>query len=453
MDTAHIRTPAVEFALRSAVGSLGLFGLLRLNWIEAHAVLPFTQAQARLATQIFGASALPIEATLACSGADALALCLGVVFAYPVTWQSRLAGAAAGLSLILTLNTMRIGTLGLAAGSPLWFGLLHLYVWPAVLTVAIVAYVLAWMRLADRREAPSYSAHVNRELAISTVPRPSRRFIVPAIAFTVVFAAAASFYLESAAVLAVAALIARLAAAALNALGMTAAAAANVLQTPRGAFLVTQECISTPLIPLYLAAVCAYATTWRRAIAGIAATLPVFTFLGVARLLVVALPEAVMASPLFLIHAFYQLLLGALIVYLAARWGHGNNPRGLAHAVGGVTAGIIVLNFAGPPYTHALAYFATLPLEDPQGALAFLPAFQLSLYIALGVAALAASGWPRFAAGLAVLAVTQVAGLNVLGALTRHAAMAAQVPGIRAWAVVAPVLIFTAVTHVGWARR
>src|SRR5580693_6083896 len=44
-DTARGRTDAVKFALRAVAWSLGLFGLLRLNWIEAHAVLPFTRMQ------------------------------------------------------------------------------------------------------------------------------------------------------------------------------------------------------------------------------------------------------------------------------------------------------------------------------------------------------------------------------------------------------------------------
>ena len=75
-DTARGRTDAVEFALRGVGWSLGLFGLLRLSWTEAHAVLPFTRVQAAVGVGLFGASALPVEVTLACSGADALALCL-----------------------------------------------------------------------------------------------------------------------------------------------------------------------------------------------------------------------------------------------------------------------------------------------------------------------------------------------------------------------------------------
>ena len=88
-DTARGRTDAVRFALRGVAWSLGFFGLLRLNWTEAHAVLPFTRAQAAVAVGLFGPPALPVEVTLACSGADALALCLGAVLAYPVTWRMR----------------------------------------------------------------------------------------------------------------------------------------------------------------------------------------------------------------------------------------------------------------------------------------------------------------------------------------------------------------------------
>ena len=142
-DTAHGPTDAAKFVLRGLAASLGFFGLLRLNWIEASVVLPLTHAQGGLAAVLFGTPALPVEATLACSGADALALCLGAVLAYPVPWRARLAGAGGGAALILGLNTVRIGSLGRVAASPAWFNALHLYVWPAVLTLAIAGYVFA----------------------------------------------------------------------------------------------------------------------------------------------------------------------------------------------------------------------------------------------------------------------------------------------------------------------
>jgi len=270
-DTASGRTAAVSFALQGVAWSLGLFGLLRLGWIEAHAVLPLTRLQAGVAVGIFGAPALPVEATLACSGTDALALCLGAILAYPVAWKKRVAGCAGGIGLILCLNTLRIGSLGRVAASPEWFTTLHLYVWPAVLMLAIAGYAFAWMRVADQ---PSPSATARQASSPSASgrlrPQPSRRFIVLTAAFMLLFIAASPLYIDSTLVLALAAFIARAAAATLGAAGVSAHATANILSTPRGAFLVTQECISTPLVPVYLAAVCAYSTTWRRFLVGAA---------------------------------------------------------------------------------------------------------------------------------------------------------------------------------------
>ena len=445
-DTTRGSTDAVKFVLRGVAGSLACFGVLRLNWTEAHLVLPLTRAQAGLAVGLFGTPTLPVEATLACSGTDALALCLGAVLAYPVTWRTRLAGAGGGAAMILSLNTLRIGTLGRVAASPPWFDALHLYVWPAVLTLAIAGYVFGWMRFADqRRMRPPLASAMARP-----GPQPSRRFVVLTIAFLLLFLAASPLYLESSGVLALAGFIARAAAATLGIVGVSAHAAANVLWTPRGGFLVTQECIATPLIPVYLAAICTYSTTWRRLIPGVLATLPLFIGLGIVRLLVVALPDVV-ASPLFFVHAFYQLLLAAVVVYLAALWRHGGRAA-LGHASLGILAGVLVVNLLGPLLTPVLISGAGAPLDDPQGAIAFLPAFQVGLYLALWVAAFVAVGWTRFLAGLAVLGLTQTAGLLVLHALALHPALTAHVRDVRGWAVAGPVLIFAAVVNVARPR-
>jgi hypothetical protein len=337
---------------------------------------------------------------------------------------------AAGAVLIAGLNTMRIGTLGLVAASPRWFTALHLYVWPAVLTLAIAAYVLAWMRCADRADSRSPRA---------AIAQPSRRFIALTILFLLVFLAASPFYLESARVLVLATLVARGAAALLRLAGMPAHAAGNVLWTGSGGFLVTQECIATPLIPVYLAAVCAYARTWPRLAAGLAATLPLFLALGVARLLLVALPAAV-TSPLFWVHAFYQLLVGAIVVWAAALWRDGRTAgrRVLVGLLAGVAAGVL----AGPLLGHVVAAAGGAPPDDAQGAIAFLPVFQIALYVGLCAAAWTGTAWTRSIAGLAILAGMVPASVLVLRALAVHAGVAPHVRDVRAWAIAGPVLIF-----------
>jgi len=456
-DTAHSHTAARNFALRGVAWSLTFFGVLRLGWTEANVLLPLLQAQASLAAALFVLPDLPVEVTLACSGADALALCFGVIFAYPVEWRKRLAGASGGAALILGLNILRIGSLGrVVASSPAWFTALHLYIWPAVLTSAIAGYALAWMRFADLPPSVAASARQVPPSPIASVrhaPQPTRRFVVLTAGFLVVFSAASPLYLDNPSVLALAGFIARAAASILGLIGISAHATANVLWTPRGGFLVTQECIATPLVPVYLAAVCTYSTTWRRLIVGVVAVLPLFIALGVARLLVVALPGALVTSPLFLVHAFYQLLLGAVIVFLAALWRHGGRTAP-AHALVSVLAGVLIVHFFGPFYERAATYVTgAAAFNDPQGAVAFLPVFQLGLYLAIWIAAFLALGWKRFLAGLAALELTQLAGLFALHALPAHSALTVNVPEIRAWAVTGPLLIVAAVVNVGRARR
>jgi exosortase/archaeosortase family protein len=430
---------AADFVLRAVACSLGIFGVLRLGWTEAHIVLPATVFQGGLAVHLFGAATLPVAVTLACSGADAVALCLGAVLAYPVRWRSRLAAAAGGIALILVINTFRIGTLGMAASSPAWFDALHLYVWPAVLTLAIAGYVFAWVRTADAGSA----------VTIAGTPQPSRRFIALTLGFLVVFAVSAPLVLDNVAVLAVAGLIARSAAMMLGMAGVTAHATANELWTPTAGFLVTQECISTPLIPVYLAGVCAYSARTRPMLFGLIAALPLFVGLGIMRLLLVALPDAV-GSPLFFVHAFYQLLLGAVVICVAAFWRHGGRLAP-AYALAGVLAGVAAVYLLGPLYTQ-LVISAGVPVSDPQGAIVFLPAFQAGLYLALSIAAFGALEWKPLAMGFGVLALTQISGLFMLD-LIAESGVSAHVRDIRGWAVAGPVLITAVVANVARARR
>jgi exosortase/archaeosortase family protein len=441
-DTVHA---ARSYALRIIAWSLALFGLSRLSWVATHVVLPATQLQAAAGSRLIGPASVPVDVTLACSGADALALTVAALIAYPVPWRTRAAGVAGGVVLVLALNIIRIGTLGRTAAS-VWFDTLHLYVWPSLLTLAIAGYVFTWMRLADGGRAAPESAELAETAMHPRRLQPSRRFVTLTCAFLLLYALAAPLYLESDAVLSLATAIAHTAAMILGVAGVTAHATSNELWTARGGFLVTQECVTTPLIPVYLAAVCAYVPTWRRGVAAALATLPIFFALGVARLLVVALPDVV-SAPLFFVHAFYQLLLGAVIVLVAARWRHGSRSAG-AYALAGIIVGVTFVQLLGPVYTRVITSPLGAALADPQGAIAFLPSFQIGLYLALWVAAFVAARWRRVLVGLAALGVTQVIGLLALHAFANVSGLTAHVRDVRGWAVAAPLLIFAAVVHV-----
>jgi exosortase/archaeosortase family protein len=442
---AYRHSQAGSFALRGLAWSLGLFGLIRLGWFETHAVLPITQLQASLAAVGFGVPPLPVEASVACSGADAVALCAAAVLAYPAVWWMRLAGAAGGVTLIVALNILRIGTLGHAAGSAFWFQTLHVYVWPAVLMLAIAAYVFTWMRAADARCAPRSVPFGPREIDAPRLRPLPVNFLWWAAALVLVFTAISPWYLESAGVLAVAGFVARAAATILHGLGLQAEASANLLSTSRGAFMVTQECIATPLIPLYLAAVLASVSTWRVRAPALLAAFPLFVGLGIARLLVMALPAALIGSPSFLIHAFYQLLLAAVLVCLAAFWRHGAGPAASGRAFAGMALGTGFAYLAAPLSARVLRFAsAGSPFDDPQGALALLPAFQAGLYVALFVAAVAPLRLRPFMIGLTAIGLAQCALVAALVFLIDRG-WAPHVRDIRALAIAMPVLMVLAI--------
>ena len=235
---------------------------------------------------------------------------------------------------------------------------------------------------------------------------------------------------------------------------MDAEASANLLSTSRGAFVVTQECISTPLIPLYLAAVFAGVSTWRLRAPALLAAFPLFVGLGVARLLVVALPAALIGSPLFLIHAFYQLFLAAVLVLLAAIWRHGAVPAAWRRALAGVAVGSAVAYLLVPLSARVLRLAsAGSLLEDPQGAIALLPAFQAGFYVALFVGgvhvdsdrALSRSVWRR--SGSSSSRSWRHSCSCVQGGFTPH------VRDVRALAIAVPVLVVLAIVTYERPRR
>ena len=455
-DAPRASSP-INYALRLTGWSLALFGLFRLPWVGAHVFLPATQLQAVAGVALLGPSMLPIEATLACSGADALALCLAAIAAYPTAWGARAAGAAAGIVAIVALNILRIGTLGRAAASPEWFHALHVYVWPLVLTIAIAGIVFVWMHAADGHRLPG------GEASRPTAPDPpagspvplvfSVRFALVAVGCLVLFTLASPLYLESRRVLALAVLVARAAAFLLRGVGVDATAAAGILATPGGAFLVTQECIATPLIPIYVAAVLVSARGWGRVALWTAAGLPLFIALGIARLLVVAVPAGMDRPPAFLIHAFSQIALAAGLVCVAARWRYGTGARTYARAAGALLVAVLFVRLLGRPYTAAILQFSPAPVADAQGALLFLPAFQFALFLALWVAAFVPSGWTRFLCGASLLVAIQIAVGAGVQWLVVHAGVAPLVRDVRAWALAGPILIIAAVINVAPARR
>ena len=299
----------LRFALTAGAWFIGLFGLMRLGWVERQILLPFAQLQERVADQLTGVQTDAVYVDASCSGGDAMALCLGAVLAFPATWSARLRGAGVGLLVIAAFNIVRIGNLSLLGDNLPLLDLLHVYIWPAILIVVAVAYVYAWMR---RQMGPAASG-AGPDPGVAW-QGPARRFLLLTVVGTVAYFAAAGWVYESALLHTLGVWVAMTSAGILATLGVSATASGNIVTTTHGAFIVTQECIATPLIPVYVAGALAVPfARWQR-VAALGAAPAIFFLLGVARLLVLALPTTLIASHTVAIHAFSQVLVAGLLV-------------------------------------------------------------------------------------------------------------------------------------------
>ena len=140
------------------------------------------------------------------------------------------------------------------------------------------------------------------------------------------------------------------------------------------------------------------------------------------------------------------------IVLGAAYWRH-RDTTAVAFGIAGIGVGVLVVALAGQAYLGLITSVVSLPPIDPQGAVAFMPAFQTALYFALVTAAYVDVGWKRVAVGLAALIGAQVAVLFALNAILNNSGMTMAVRDVRAWALAGPVLVFAAVVSLGRPRR
>ena len=445
----------LRFTLTIGAWFIGLFGLMRLPWVERTLLTPFAQVQQGVADQLTGAPSDLVYADASCSGGDPMALCMGAIFAFPATWGARLRGVAVGLTLITALNIVRLGNLALIAENRTLLDLLHVYIWPGILILASAGFVYAWMGRQGFGASGGVSGGGGAAAAGASaaggllIGGAARRFVLLAVLLVAAYFATAPFFYYSPAVDVIAGWIALTGGAILTAAGTTAAVTGAIIRTDHGGFIVTQECIFTPLIPLYVAGALAAPIGRRQRIAALAAIPLVFFCLGVSRLLVLAVPAAVVGSYVVAIHAFSQTLVAVLMVVLAAVWAGGGGRRTAARAGLAVGAGAVAA-FAAAPILGAvvggaveglagLAGHAGHRFADDQGAWAILPAFQVGLFAALWIAFGAGRRtWRRALAGLGgVVLVQAVLGVPV-DELAHHYGFDPHVGLLRGWTLALP---------------
>ena len=441
----------LRFTLVTGAWFVGLFGLMRLPWVERTLLEPFAQLQQGVADQLTGAPSDLVYADASCSGGDPMALCAGAVLAFPAAWGARLRGAAVGLTVITVLNVVRLGNLSLVAEDQALLDVLHVYVWPGILILAAAGFVYAWMGWQGRgADGGPGGGAAHGALSGGTVLGPAaRRFLLLAALLVVAYFATAPFFYQSPAVDVIAGWIAMAGGTILAAVGTTARVEGALIYTAHGAFIVTQECIFTPLIPLYLAGALAAPLGWKRRTAMLLVTPAVFFALGVSRLLVLAVPAAVVGSYVTAIHAFSQTLVAVLLVAAAAFGAAGGGRRGAARGCLAIGVGAVAAFAAAPVLgavvggavtgLQALAGHAGHAFGEDQGAWAILPAFQVGLFTALWIA-VAGGGrsWRRALLGLGGVVLAQGALGVPVGELAHHYGFDPHVGLIRGWALVLP---------------
>lgn len=442
----------MAFVLRALVWSVGLFALMRVTLVEDSLIAALVSLQGAVVQWYFASAAASVTITSSCSAADVMSLCLGVVLAYPAPWLKRLTGAALGILLIVALNIVRISTLAvLAARYPAVFGPVHVVVWPVLLSAATTAYVWQWIVRVNPRPQKAGTAVAERSSL------RGRRFAWTAAGLLALHLALAPWTMTSHAMVTAGEWTAASARTAFNAVGIAAESHGIQLNTARGGFLITPECLLTPVFPLYLAAALTLISRRRRQVAALMAALPVFFVMGVLRVFVLAAPATAIASPLFLVHGFFQIVVAlGLIVWICRTTAEGHESSRVDWLrVGGAIGGGVVAAAVGGPWLAAaslggakmLAHFAPFTLTtlslpgDVQGVLVLTPPFQIGLLTAVWLGRRPLTALTRLLLALAGLLVSMVACLAITGAWTAYFGAMPHALLLRAWSVGVPVIL------------
>lgn len=439
--TPRARRPGpLRYVVTTGAGAVLGQVLIAQTTVQANVVVPFARWQGRIVERLFAGGPLSVNVDPSCSGLDVIALCVAATLAYPVAWSRRATGAVLGVLGLLALNAVRIASLASASQSSL-FQTLHVHVWPTVLVVATGGWILWWIRSVEQRDA---------------LPSPTaRRFVGWSVVLLAVYAVTLVLLADTPWLAATARGAAETAAWILNTVGLHATVTQQLLQVGAMHYLVTPDCVVTPLLPLYLAAVFALAPDWRWRATAVAAAAPLFAGLAVLRLVTVAVPMALAGPSLVMTHAFNQILAGVAVVIALALWARRFETRrsSVLVAVGVSVAFVVCLVASGPLVAQAwtgILTFVRIPTPpglsvsaldgDGQGALLLLPAFQLCLLAAtLFVAGVTAHR--RWWLALSLLLLTQLITFATLGWLSANGVQSPPALLIRAWALILPVAL------------
>jgi exosortase H (IPTLxxWG-CTERM-specific) len=147
----------------------GSFTLISINWVNDHAIEPFTAGIASLSGGVLHLLGQNVTMTgtvirnprfavnirNGCNGVEAMLIFIAAVLAFPASWKSRLTGLALGILAIQVVNLVRVVALFLTGVYfPKIFDTSHTVIWQ---TIVILCGVLLWIFWANRFAAPPAS--------------------------------------------------------------------------------------------------------------------------------------------------------------------------------------------------------------------------------------------------------------------------------------------------------
>ncbi len=152
----------IQFLLLFVLILGGGFTLLSLNWVNDHAVEPFTGGVAKasgVALKVIGQD-IEMRGTIirspkfavniknGCNGIETMIIFLAAVLAFPSPWKARGIGLVLGFLAIQAINLVRVVALFLTgAYFPALFDSSHTVIWQ---TIVILCGVLLWIFWANR---------------------------------------------------------------------------------------------------------------------------------------------------------------------------------------------------------------------------------------------------------------------------------------------------------------
>jgi exosortase H (IPTLxxWG-CTERM-specific) len=160
----------LTFLLLFLVLLAGGFTVISINWVNDHAVEPFTAGVAQasgamlnvlgqnvtLKGTVMQSPRFAVNIRNGCNGIEAMLIFLAAVLAFPAPWRSRLIGLALGILAIQVVNLVRVVALFLTGVYfPRIFDSSHTVIWQ---TIVILFGVLLWIFWANRFAAPAAPA-------------------------------------------------------------------------------------------------------------------------------------------------------------------------------------------------------------------------------------------------------------------------------------------------------